>query len=331
MVLKSDLRVTLLSGAAAMMLGSAPVLAEDEKITMIMGWRAQAEQGGFWNASLKGYYAECGVEMDMRQGGAGIDVTRLLTSNAVDAAITSQNDGVMRMREAGFPAVAVFTSFQHTPTTIDVHEESGIDSFEELVGHPIFLSSGNRNTFWPYLQMKYGYADNQLRSFSGQFAAFLANPESATQDFVTNGPYVMQQEAPDVKVRHMFLRDTGYMPYSGLLTVSEQMIEDKPEVVQCLVDASRRGWVDYLADPSDAFAYIAEIAPENSMGLLDYAFTTMKEFGFLENEDTASYGYGAMTNARWKIHYEQLVATGTFPEGFDYTAAYTLDYQNGSD
>nr|WP_280516300.1 ABC transporter substrate-binding protein [Martelella limonii] len=296
-----------------------------------MGWRAQAEQGGFWNASINGYYAECGIDMEVRQGGAGIDVTRLLVSNAVDAALTSQNDGVMRMIQAGFPARAVFASFQNTPTTIDVHEDSGIDSFEDLVGHPIFLSSGNRNTYWPYLKLKYGYTDDQLRSFTGQFAPFLANPESATQDFVTNGPYVMKQEAPDVKIKHMFLRDTGYAPYSGLLTVSQDLIDEKPEVVKCLVDASRKGWLDYLEDPTKTFDYIEEIAPENSRGLLQYAYDTMKQYGFLENEDTEAYGYGAMTNARWKAQYDLLVEIGTFEPGFDYTQAYSLDYQNGSD
>jgi len=315
--------------ALAATMTALPALADDA-LTFQLSWRAQAEQGGYFQALAKGYWKACGLDVTIRQGGAGIDAARLLTSGAVDATLVSQNDGVMRMNQAGFPARAIYTSFQNNPTAIDVHADSGITSFEGLKGHPIFVAMGNRTTYWPYLQMKFGFADDQLRSFSGQFAPFLADDRAATQDFITNGPFVIAKQS-DVKITSLKLSDIGYNPYSGLLTVSQDMIDKKPQDVACLVEGARKGWVDFMQDPQPAFDAISQVAEENSPELMKFSYDTMKAQHLVEDADTEKYGMGAMTNARWKAHFDVLVATGTFPVDFDYTTAYTLAYQPSHD
>jgi len=294
--------------------------------TLQLGWRAQAEQGGYYTALVKGYYADCGVDMTIRQGGAEMDPARLLTSGAVDASLSAQNDAVMRMDQAGFPAVAVMTSFQKSPQSLDVHASSGITSLDQLKGHPVFIGMGNRTTIWPFLKMKYGLSDDQLRSFTGQFAPFLANADSVTQDYLTNGPYVMAQQS-DIKLHSFLLADNGYQPYDSLVTVSREMIDKHPDVVACVVDASRKGWTEFFEDPKPAFAEIARVAPENTPGLLAYAFKTMVDNHLVETDETAENGINTMTDARWKAHFDMLVKTGTFPADFDYRQAYTLQFQ----
>lgn len=311
--------------AGALIICAAGNVIAGEPLSFIMNWRAQGEYGGFYQALVKGYYAACGVEMTIRQGGAGIDNAQLLTGGAVDAALITQNDGVMRMNQAGFAARAVMAVFQNLPSTLDVHPDSGIATIEGMRGHPIMLSAGNRNTMWPFLKQKYGFTDDQLRPFTGQFAPFLADKTAVVQDFVTNGPFIIKRDA-GIDVKFFLLADHGYRPYSSLVTVSQRLIDQKPKAVQCLVDASRKGWIDFLKDPQPAFDKIMQEAPENTPGLLAYTFDTMKKYQLVENAETAKHGIGTMTDARWKSHFEMLVANRLFPANFDDKSAYTLRF-----
>lgn len=298
-----------------------------EPMTLQLDWRAQAENGGYYEAVEKGYYKDCGVDLTIRQGGPGIDTTQLLTGGAVDVALVSQNDGVMRMNEAGFPARAVMAAFQRSPQTLDVHSDSGITKLKDMVGHPILISGGNRNTLWPFLKGNFGFQDSQLRSFTGQFAPFLADKRAVTQDFITYGPFVMKRDAA-ATVKSFLLADHGYTPYGSLVVVSQNLIDQKPKAVKCLVEASKKGWTDYLVDPSSAITKIIAVAPENSKNLMSYSVEMMAKYNIVQTSETSKIGIGGMTDARWREHFDLLVRQGLFKSSFDYKKSYTLQFLN---
>jgi NitT/TauT family transport system substrate-binding protein len=309
---------------AALVSGSAAASAV-EPLSFLLSWRAQAENGGYMQALAKGYYAACGLDMTLRQGGAGIDTTRLLTGGAVDAILVSQNDGVMRMIAAGFPSRAVMAGLQRNPQTLDAHAGSGIEKLEDMRGRPIFLSAGNRGTIWPFLKKRFGFQDDQLRSFTGQFAPFLADKNTITQDFITSGPYVMK-DMNNFDVKFFLLADYGYDPYNSLVVVSQKLIDEKPAAVQCLVDASIKGWADFMREPKAGFDEIKRQAPENTDGLMQAAWESLKKYKLVENEDTAKFGVGAMTDERWKSYFDMLVDNELYKADFDYKSAYTLAF-----
>ena len=71
-------------GVAAATALSATSAQSAERVSFLMSWKPQAEQGGYYQALAKGYYTDCGVDMVIRQGGPGIDTAQLLVGNAVD-------------------------------------------------------------------------------------------------------------------------------------------------------------------------------------------------------------------------------------------------------
>ena len=52
-------------------------------------WKAQAEQGGFYQALATGEYAKRGLDVQIVQGGPGVNVPQLLASGAVEAGMGS--------------------------------------------------------------------------------------------------------------------------------------------------------------------------------------------------------------------------------------------------
>lgn len=297
-----------------------------DQLVLQLSWRAQAEAGGFFTALDKGYYRACGINLVIRQGGNGIASDQLLPTGAVDVAIIATSDGVLRMNQAGFPARAIFASLQHSPLGIDAHADSGIVSVNGMRDSPIYIASSSRNTWWEFLKTRYGLKDAQLRAYSGQHAPFIADRQAVMQNAVTNGGYVLAHEA-GIKVRSFLLSELGYDQYGGVLTAPQALIDAHPEQIRCLVDASRRGWEDYLRDPRIGFAAVARAAPENTPGLMAYSYAVMKARGLIENDDTRTHGIGAMSEARWKTIFDVGVEAKLLPPTLAYREGYTLAYQ----
>ena len=299
-----------------------------DAVVLQLSWRAQAEAGGYYEALEKGYYNICGVNLVIRQGGNGIASDQLLPTGAVDVAIIATSDGVLRMNQAGFKARAVFAGLQHSPLGIDAHAESGIRTVAEMRNSPVYIGSSSVNTWWQFLKSRYGLSDSQLRTYTGQHAPFIADPHAVMQNAITNGAYILQREA-GIKVRSFLLSDLGYDQYGGLLTAPQTLLDHHPATVKCLVDGSRRGWIDYMKDPRIGFAAVERAAPENRPDLMTYSYNMLKARGLVENADTRANGIGAMTDERWQGIFAAGVEAKLVPPDLDYHQAYTLAYQQG--
>jgi NitT/TauT family transport system substrate-binding protein len=280
-----------------------------EKATFQMSWKAEAEHGGYYDALVKGFYSDCGVDMTIRQGAPGVDGAQLLAGGAVDFTLVPFIDTVLQLNQAGFPARAVMGTYQRTAQIFMTHADNGINTPEDMRGKPIMISAINRTTFWPFFRDKYGWSDSQIRAFTGQMAAFFADKQAIQQDFISNGPFLVKKQTGETPKIFLF-HDYGYLSYGSMVATSQTTIDKRPKVVECLVQASVKGWKDYFANPKPAFEIIKKEDPQNSDDLLDYAYGTLKSAHLIETEDTDKRGIGWMSDERWKAHYEMLVSKG---------------------
>ena len=53
------------------------------RVTFATDWKAQAEHGGFYQALAKGYYEEAGLDVEILQGGPGVNVAQLLAARPI--------------------------------------------------------------------------------------------------------------------------------------------------------------------------------------------------------------------------------------------------------
>jgi len=320
------MKLGYLMGAGAFLAACAMPAMAQEKVTFLTSWKAQAEHGGYYQALVKGYYKACGVDMTIRQGGPGIDPAQLLTGKAVDFSLSSHIDAILHMNAAGFPARALTAAFQITPQILMAHPDSNINSFEDMKGHPIMISAGSRSTYWPYFRKKYGWEESQLRSYTGQLAQWLSDKNIVQQGLLTNEPFLVKKQvgwSPKV----FLLADAGYRTYSSILTTSQDLIDQKPKVVQCVVTATNKGWVDFMTgDPTPALEAIKKEAPNNTDELMAETIRLMKDRKLVMNEDTEKMGFGVMTVERWKAHYDMLRELNILKTDVDYKKALALQF-----
>jgi NitT/TauT family transport system substrate-binding protein len=316
----------ILAIAATLVLGGNSGHAA-ERLSFMTTWRAQAEHGGYYQAVAKGFYQACGVDLTIRQGGPGVDGKQLLVGGAIDIISASFNDTAPLINVAGFRAKAVAAFFQKNPQILMAHQDSGINSFEDMKGRPIMIGAASRTTYWPFLRAKYGFTDAQIRSYTGQIAPFLADKTAIQQALITNEPHRIEVETGKLP-KIFFLADNGYDAYSSTAIVSDKLIETKPDAVQCFVNASIKGWIDFMTDPAPAVELIRKDNPDNPDDVVAYAIKVMNESGILMSGDTAKNGLGTMSDERWKSHTRLLQDAGIVPKSYDYRQSYTLQFVN---
>jgi NitT/TauT family transport system substrate-binding protein len=299
-----------------------------EKLSLLLSWRAQAGFGGYYQALVRGFYQACGVDLLIRQGGPGVDALQLLASGAVDMTFAQQIDGPLHLLEAGFPVRAVMAAHQRTPQILMTHPDNGTNSLEDMRGKPIMIASGSRSTFWPFLRVKYGFTDSQIRTATGNLTLWLNDKMAIQQGLITEEPFLVHQETGKAP-KTFLLADIGYNTYAQMMLAPQTLVDKRPEAVACMVDASLKGWSEFLRESTPAaFEAIKKDNSYNTDAMMRYTIKAINEFHIMETADTAKHGLGTMSDDRWKEHFDLLVQLGLIRKDLDYRQAYTLKFVN---
>ena len=309
---------TLFAGAAQ---------AQPVKLTFQSNWRAQAEHGGYYQALATGLYAKQGLDVTVKAGGPQINNPQLLAAGVIDFSMGSDSFNGLNFVKNNVPLVVVGSMFQKDPRVLIAHPGQGNDSLAALKGKPVLIASASRNNYWQFLRAKYGYTDDQIRPYTFNMAPFLADKAAIQQGFLTSEPLKMQQ-AGIQPVIHL-LADNGYVSYATTLETRQQLVQEKPDVVQRFVNATIEGWYSYMyGDRTQANALIKKDNPEMSDEQLAYSHAKMKEYGIVDSGDALKLGIGAMTDARWREFADTMIKAGVYPADLDLSKAYALQFVN---
>ena len=322
----------LVLAAAALLAACSPQKKDEAQpaagapvvIRFATDWRAQAEQGGFYQAVASGEYARRGLDVRIVQGGPGVNVPQLLASGAVEMGMGSNSFIVMNLAQEKVPVKAVAAFMQKDPQVLIAHPGTGVENIADLKGRPILLSDASVTAFWVWLKSKYGFTDDQVRKYTFNPAPFLADKRAAQQGYVTSEPYTIEKEA-GLKPKVFLLADEGYPGYATMVLAPDSLIAKNPKAVQAFVEASAQGWRDYLTgDPSAADALIRKDNPEMTQDVLDQAREKLKAYKIVDGDEGAPIG--TMTDARWKAFFDVAAAQGVYPKSLDPKTAYTLQF-----
>jgi len=325
-------RFVLSAGLVALAAACAPKARETEgrtRIRFATDWKAQAEQGGFYQALATGEYRRRGLDVEIIQGGPGVNVPQLLAAGAIELGMGSNSFIVLNLAKEGIPVKAVAAFMQKDPQVLLAHPGQGVASIADMKGRPILLASASREAFWVWLKAKYGFNDSQLRSYNYSSAPFLADKRSIQQGYLSSEPYTIEKES-GIKPSVFLLADEGYPGYATMLLATDGLLSEKPAAVRDFIAATAAGWKSYLkGDPAAGDALILKDNPEMTPELLAHARAMMNQYGIVESGDAETLGIGAMTDQRWADFFKVASDQGIYDKGLDYRRAYSLDFLKG--
>jgi NitT/TauT family transport system substrate-binding protein len=272
------------------------------RVLVQLNWYPEAEHGGVYQAFADGTYGEQGLDVEIRPGGRASTVSAELTLGRAQFAFSNADDVVIYRRQ-GMDIVAVLAAMQNNPRCILVREESGAKSFDDLAGMTLQRQAGR-----PFLEFirSCGILDKVKEvPYYGSVSSLVVDPNIAIQAYSFAEPLLAEQQG--VTVRRLMVSDLGWNPYSSVLITSGDLIQSDPELVGQFVEATRRGWQNYLSDPAKGNQAILG-ANEHGMTAeaLQFGSVEMRSLAMPEGMNLDSVGM--MTIERWKMLVDQMDA-----------------------
>ena len=318
-------KMILAAGIASLCLCGAAIAAE--KVSFGTNWLPQAEHGGFYQAVADGTYEACGLDVTIVPGGPQVNNRALMLAGKIQFHMGGDLLQAFSAAEQNIPVVNVAAIIQKIPQVILAHPGKA-EKFEDLKNLKLLIGDNGFQSFYQWMIKEYGFTAAQRVPYTFNPAPFIADENSGMQGYLSSEPYLVEKEAgftPSV----FLLADAGYSTYATTIETMAETINNKPEVVQCFVDGSIKGWYNYLyGDRSAADKLIQAANPEMTDDKIAYAVDKMKEYGIVDSGDTETMGIGAMTDEGIKDFFDKMVAAGVVGGDVDYAKSYTTQFVN---
>ena len=308
--------------------GHAASAQTPDKVSFATNWVAEAEHGGFYQASADGTYRKYGLDVTIVPGGPQVNNRILLPVGKIDFYLSANTLQSFDAVEQNIPTIVVAAMFQKEPQVLIAHPDRGINDLKDLKGLSLYVSKEGMASYFQWLKADYDLADSQVRPYTFNPQPFLADRNSAMQGYVTSEPYAIEK-LTGMKPKVFLIADYGFNSYSTLIETRRDLAERKPDLVQRFVDASIIGWYNYIyGNNAPANAAIKRQNPEMTDELLAYSVARMKEYGIVDSGDALERGVGAMTDARMASFFDKMVRAGVVKASLDYRKSYTLRFVN---
>jgi NitT/TauT family transport system substrate-binding protein len=290
-------------------------------VTLQTDWYPQPEHGGFYDAQIRGYYKDEGLDVTILPGGPYVNNDQQVSVGAAQFAMGS-SDHILEAIGNGVPLVAVAATMQRDPQAIMVHQDSPVHNFKDLDGHAVAVRLG-ASTWFEFLVKRFQLKNVREIPATYSVANFLQDAGYIQQIFVTSEPFFARQAG--VPVRTMLISEAGYNPYRVFMT-SRSFLQQHPEIVAKFVRASLRGWRDYLVHPDDINAAIAKLNPAMSVPQMKFSYEGLRDQHFIAGDAPNGVDLGRFDPARWTSMYQQLLDLRVIQKPFDPAIAYTMQF-----
>jgi ABC-type nitrate/sulfonate/bicarbonate transport system substrate-binding protein len=300
---------------------SSSELVEKRKIVFMAGFKPQANLPfvAVYVAQENGYFAEQGLEVDIRHASTG-EHLKLLLSGDVHFTTAAATSVLKRRSDPGAPIVAIALFGQQGEQAYMALAESGINDLADWEGKTF----GYKTSIPPdYLAMveSEGIDRSQVQEVRVGF-----DPRVLTEGqvdvlavFKSNEPDTVRRLGFDVKLWDP--ADFG-VPTMGLTYITlSATAETDPDLVIRFLKATMKGFNYALENPKATVDIVLKFAPDENRE--HQAFMLQTELTDAVSEETERAGLGAMTDAQWKALYDHLIRYEALPQPFDYKTAFT--------
>lgn len=218
-----------------------------EKVSLQMPWKHQFEYAGFYAAVEKGYYADEGLEVELREVQSGLDpVTEVLAGRA-DFGTTYSS--LVADYLQGRPVVMIANIFKQSALVLISQKEFTLPS--DLAGKRIMGSRtelGNTGITMMFHRFNMGIDDVTVVEPTHTIDDFVDKRVDAMTAFITNQPYLLNSK----KIKYTIHNPTSYGSqfYDVNVFTSAAKLKQDPEQVEGFRRATIKGW-KYALENSD--------------------------------------------------------------------------------
>lgn len=288
---------------------SVPVAAALQHVTLQLRWTPAFQYAGYYAALEQGYYREAGLDVDIQQAIPGTEPLVAVTAGAAQYGVG--NSSLLLARHAGKRVVVLAVIQQHSPASLLVRDDHGIQEVHDLVGKRVMLDAQS-DEILAYLKRERVPLDRLRRvEHSHRVQDLVSRRVDAMSASLAVEPYELER----LGQRYLSFtpRLAGIDFYGDNLFTTEAEIARHPDRVKAFREASLRGW-QYAVDHPEEMAdlIVRRYAPRMSRNALLFEANHM---GALMRPDLVDIGY--MNAGRWRHIADVYAELGLLPEEFE--------------
>lgn len=210
------------------------------KVSLQLNWLHQFEFAGYYAALHKGFYAEAGLDVVIKEGSPSISPIDEVTLGRADFGISSS--GLVKSFLEGKPVVALAPIIQHSPEVL-LSLDKNIKTLSDVVkAGPIGLQPGDESLDLKAMFVNEGISIDKLdiNIEANGLNDLLSGKIVAMNAWVSNEPFYLKKRGVDFSM--IDPREYGMDFYNGVLFTSSAVHKAKPEVVKAFHRATLKGW-----------------------------------------------------------------------------------------
>ncbi len=213
-----------------------------EKVVLQLKWKHQFQFAGFYAAIKNGYYAEEGMNVEIR----AVDMQRSSSEVVLsgDAQYGISDSSLVLSRLKGQPLVVLAAIFQHSPLVLLSLESSGIISPLEMKNKRIMYQRNVDDAVLLAMFMEMGIREKDYIHVPHTFSdkALINGNVDAMSAYITDQPHFYKERG--IAVNIISPANYGIDFYGDMIFVEEQYLQNHKNQALAFRRASIRGW-DY--------------------------------------------------------------------------------------
>lgn len=212
-------------------------------------WVNDAEFMGYFIALDQGYYTAEGLAVEYLSGGPDVIPESTLLGGRADLTLTTPDTTVKAIVEQGAPFKIIGAQYQKNPIGVVSLADNPINEPKDLIGKILAVPPVNVISVDAMLKLN-GIARDQLTivPYAYDPTPLIKGEIDASIDFTTNVPFTIEQAGK--KAHSFLLYDYGFTIYNDTVVVTQETLKTRRADLVAWLRASRKGWVENLADPN---------------------------------------------------------------------------------
>lgn len=217
--------------------------------TMQAAWINDAEFSGYFLAIDKGYYADEGLELTYLPGGPDVIPESTIIAGRADLTLTTPDTTIRAISEQGAKFKIIGAQYQKNPIGVVSLKKNPVNTPADLAGRTIAVPPVNTVTVEALLALNgIDRAAVNIVPYAYDPTPLVKGEIDASLDFTTNVPFTIGQLGEEAQ--SFLLYDHGVTLYNDTVVVTEETLATKRKELVAWLRASRKGWVENLADPA---------------------------------------------------------------------------------
>ncbi|MBI4392035.1 MAG: ABC transporter substrate-binding protein [candidate division NC10 bacterium] len=303
-------------GSACGQEASAPAL---EPTSVVLKWHHQTQFAGVYVAQFKEFYRKHALAVRIDEGSFKVSPIQGVASGENDFGITSQTQFLIE-RAKGQPIVAVAAIYQKSPVGFFALDGSGITRPRDFRGKTVAYAPTHEIHFKALLK-RAGLDLRQIRTapYGYDLTPWYTGRVQVWAGYVMNQPVDARLAGHEVKI--IFPDDYGIHTYDDILFVSEQLLQQRPSLIERFLRATLQGWRYAIEHPDEATELTLRVEPklvrEKQLAMLRASTPLIH---------TGQDPIGWMRREIWQEAQGLLLEQRLLPAPVDLGKAYTLQF-----